>query len=344
MLRALARWWACNVRFPSRQRGLFYDILATQLGSGIAVGEACATVAEVGVSAQMARVARAAADAEAEGRGAVEGLADSGCLPVTDVRLLRVAERSASLGEALRDLRSAQAGRLGVLATVIVPNTYPLAMLAVALVGGSLVADFVATAVGEEEMAGNRAVELSRAIKEYGPPVAFVAAGMLALGAVGLTRWRGPHRRLLGVFDGVYRTQVGIAFAGLAARLTERGAGDVEVLDAAEEAFGRRGYTGSGIALVRRDVEGGVAMENALAERLLTSEYAAVLKALVPRGERELYPRGYRAVADVQTSVLRGQLNAAAGTLRMVALGGAAVLIMVMVPGIYGLFGSLMSF
>ncbi len=331
------------MRFPSRQRAVFYDILATQLGAGIAVGDACATVADVAVSPQMALVARSAADAEAEGRGAVEGLADTGYLPVADVRLLRVAQRSASLGEALRDLREAQEGRLGVLATVVVPNTYPLVMLAVALFGSALVADFMALSLGDERVAGNRSVELSRAIKEYGPPVGFAVAAVLAFGALGLTRWRGPHRRLLAVFDGLYRTQVGIAFAGLAARLTERGASDVEVLDAAEEAFGRGGYVGTGIALVRRDVEGGIAMENALPERLLTAEYAAVLKALVPRGERELYPRGYKAVADVQTSVLRGRLTAAAGTLRIAALATAAALIGVMVPGIYDLVGSLTS-
>lgn len=343
MWQVLTRWWACNVLFPRRQRAVFYEILGAQLGAGIAIGDACAAVGSVAVSPRMGEVARAAAEAEAQGRGAVEGLAGTGCLPVGDVRLLRVAERSASLAEALADLRAAQAARLGIYATVVGPNAYPLVVLAATLAACSQLGGFIASTLGEERVAGNRAVETSRLIAEYAPPALAAAGGLGLVAAFGVHRWRGPQRRLLLGLDGVHRAQVGIGFAALAARLTGRGASDVEVLDAAREAFGRGGFVGAAVRGVRRDVDGGVAIENAVPGRLLSPEYAAILKALVPRGERELYPRAYRTVAQVQEAVLRGKLVAAAGTVRTFALCGAFGLIAWMLPGVYALGGTLMN-
>ena len=322
---------------------MFYEVLRAQLGSGIAVGDACAAVAVVGVSPQMTAVARAAAAAETEGRGAVEGLADTGWFPPEDVRLLRVAQRSAALHEALGDLKAADEGRLGILATVVRPNGYQLLLLALALFGGSQIGDFMASSLGEERVQGNRSIVVSRAIRDYAPPALAGLGVLAAVVAFGTSQWRGPARRLLAGFDGVHRARVGIAFASLAARLTERGASDVEVLDAAEDAFGRGGFVGAGIAEVRREVAAGAAIENAVPGRLLPREYAAMLKALVPGGERELYPRGYRTVAEVQESVLRGRLTAAQGMVRTFALVGAAGLIGFIVPGIYALAGSLMT-
>ena len=339
MWRSLTTWWRCAFEFPREQRGLFYRILRAQLGAGVAPATACETLAErVRVSKRMSLVAAAGARAARDGRGVVEGLGGTLCFPAEDVGVLRIAERAAALEQALADLENAQAERLGIASQVLGPNSYFLAMLGVAVFGGSQVADLLSVVGDQAALAANEAYMLSVGIRTYGPPFGIVVGAAAALVAFGRLRWQGRVRRLLWAFDGVYRAQTGIRFADFAARLYDRGASHPAVLDAVQEAFGRGGFLGRGVDRARRDLAAGMAFEDAVAGRLLTRELAEILKGLVPGGDMRLYPAGMRAVAAMQRALLRRQLGVGRTAVRTAALAAVGMFVAVMAPGIYSAF------
>ena len=340
MFAGLRTWWRSTAEFPASQRRIFYDVMAAQLAAGVPAASGCETLSgTVTISAPMTRLAEGGVAAAREGRGVVAGFGDTGYLPMEDLGLLKVAERSASLGEAFRDLSAAGGDRLGIVSSVLAPNGYFLFVLALALAGASQLADVLSVAERLTDLSQNNAYRLSRWIEAYGPWALAVFGGVAGAMAVGRIRWIGSLRRVLLGLDGIYRAQVGIKFSVFAGRLYDRGAAHVEVLDAAAEAFGRSGFVGHGIARARADhAVAGMGIEDALAGRLLTAEAAAILKGLVPRGERGLYGRGFRAVAAIQTAVLRSRLTAVASAVRTVAIAGVGLLVAVVVPGIYEAF------
>lgn len=339
MWRGLTTWWRCAFEFPREQRGLFYQILRAQLGAGVAPATACETLAErVRVSKRMSQVAAAGARAARDGRGVVEGLSGTLCFPAEDVGIMRIAERSAALEQALADLSRAQAERLGIVSQILAPNAYFLIMLGLGVFFGAQVADLLSVVGDQAALDANDAYVLSLGIRTYGPPFGIVFGVAAAIVAFGRLRWHGRMRKLLWAFDDVYRAQTGIRFADFAAGLYERGASHPAVLDAVQEAFGRRGFVGRSVDRARRDLAGGMAFEDAVAHRLLTRDFTEILKGLVPGGDMRLYPAGMRALAAMQRALLRRRLGVARTAVRTVALAAVGMLIAIMAPGIYSAF------
>ena len=338
----LKTWWGCTFRLPRDQRELMYQTMAAQLRAGVPAETAFETLATgVELSPQVTVVARAAARAAADGRGVVDGLAETLCVPHADLGVLRVAERTATLEEAFVDLNAAQAEGLGIMSRVVAPNAYYLVLLTLALAGTTQVTGLLAVVGEYTDLEGNNAYALSAAVNAYLGPVCAVAAAMVAVVLGGRGRLTGFSRRVLLVFDAEYRAQVAIRFCDFAARLYARGASHSEVLDAVEDALGGGGFVQKAIADARRDhVAAGMAFEDAIAGRLLSPALASVLKGMVPGGERRLYPGAFRAIAEIQRAMLRRRLGAAASAVRTLAAGAVGVMIAILVPGIYAAFSS----
>lgn len=334
-----ATWWNSTVKFGREQRGLMYRALAAQLRGGVAPVTAFETLAkEVRISAETAEVARAAAQAGAEGRALADGLADTGCFPAEDLGVLRVAERGNSLAAAFEALAEGAAERLGTVSKVLAPNAYYLVVLGVLLFFAFEARDLMDSLTGLD-VAGNPAYGLSLALHRWLPPTAAAIVAAAAVVAWGRRRWHGRPRAALAWWDAEYRHQLGIRVADLAARLYDHGGSHTDVLDAVEEAFGDAPYVRRATTEARlMHMQEGAAFEDAIAGRLVPAQMATVLKALAPRGERGRYGPAFVAVAQLQRVLLAKRYAVAATAVRLATLVSTVALLATLARGIYGLF------
>lgn len=330
----------CALRFPRSRREVFYRLVAAQLRGGVAVPRALDTLASSarldGVSTDVARTVGAAVE---EGRLMAEGLAATRSVPVAEIGLIRVSERSGTMVEALEELGRGEAQRLGIARNVLVPNGYYLMALVLAVLGTMQLEDMLGAVIGHDALAANGAYVLSRRLNDWALP-GFVALAAATLGVVaGRRGWRGRARRLLGFFDAEHRARLALQFAEFAARLYNRGATHREVLDAFDEAFARGGFVCWAIRETRRDhVDAGISIEDALAGRLVPEWLAGVLSAMVPGGRRDLYPGAWDALGAMQRSLLEARLGTASALVRGAAVGTIGMLMAVVVPGIYSAY------
>lgn len=335
-----ANWLNCALRFPRPRRELFYRLLAAQLRAGVAVRAALETVeTAVRLDAVSRAVARATGAAVDEGRLVADGLVATRSVPLDEVGLVRVAERSGTMADAFEDLGRARSARLRIARNVLAPNGYYLVALAIALAGAMQLEDMLGSVLGHDVLAENGAYMLSRWLNDWAPlgigAVLAVAAGVLA----GRQWWHGRARRLLWFFDLEHRARVALQFAEFAARLYGRGATHADVLDAYADAHARGGFVRWAIREVRRDhVDAGMSIEDALAGRLVPEWLAGVLSAMVPGGRRDLYPGAWEALGKMQRSLLEARLRTASAMVRAVAIGAIGLLIAVVVPGIYSAY------
>ncbi|MCY4026262.1 MAG: hypothetical protein OXH75_08115 [Acidobacteria bacterium] len=152
-------WRLSTLRFPRERRRMFYQLAAAQLRGGVAAPAACgAMAAGLSLDRVTAEAARAVRGAVAEGRGVWEGLARTRSVPPGEVR---VAEEGGDLVGGLEDLARTRSEALGILRSVLAPNTYILVALAVGTFGVAQLGDFMTAArLDPAEPAANRAYRL----------------------------------------------------------------------------------------------------------------------------------------------------------------------------------------
>ncbi len=337
MLERLQGWYNSTLRFDSEQRSLLYRALEAQINAGVAPQRACEVLSgQVEISKEIMKIARLGAQAGKEGRLVVDGLAESFCIPARDLGVLRVAERGNTLGAAFERLAKETATPLSIRAKVLAPASYFGVIFVILLV--------VAVNVSEtlEGLAGDQArslpaYALSQALQDWWMPAAGALGSWLAVVlGYGRGNWLGGKRRLLLVFDADFRARFGIAFADLAETLYGQGASHTQVLEAAEEAFGGDGYSRWALKGALRDhtVEG-MAMERALADRVLPRPLTELVTAMAPDGERARYPKAFGALAKIQRALLERQYGAAAAALRALFLLAASTLLLTLGHGLY---------
>jgi len=334
---AAAIWLNSAVRFPRSRREMFYRLIAAQLRGGVAVHRALDTLgAAARLDAVSTGVARTVSAVVEEGGLVADGLAATRSVPPADIGLIRVAERSGTLPEALEELGRSETTRLGIARNVLAPNSYYLVALIVAVFGTMQLEDMLGAVLGHDALASNEAYVLSRRLNAWGPPG--VVAGMaLAAGVVvGRRRWHGRARRFLWFFDAEHRARLALQFAEFAARLYHRGATHPEVLDAYAEAYANGGFVRWAVREARRDhVDAGMSIEDALAGRLVPEWLAGILSAMVPGGRRDLYPDAWNALGTMQRALLAARLSTASTVVRGAVIGTIGLLVAVIVPGIY---------
>lgn len=326
--------------FPREERVMLYRVLEAQLRAGIPAHGAVETLARrIRITPAMVTVCQAATGAAAEGRGVVAGFADSGCFPADELGLLAVAEDNGTLTDALGTLQADAERRLGFAARVLAPNLYYLVILAVVLVLATLAKGFMAglaDVVGPEALVYNDAYRVSLWLNAWGP----WALGLLVCLGL-LIAWcrahaTGPARKALLFFDQESRLGYGIRYCELAASLYAQGANHNAVFAAARQVLGssrmmRRAIGETGQA----HREAGLDIEDALAGRLLAPRYAGLLAGMAPGGQRDLYPRAFRALASIQRAVLAKHYRRAFLAVRLAALCLIFYLFTTLAGGLY---------
>ena len=86
---------------------------------------------------------------------------------------------------------------------------------------------------------------------------------------------------------------------------------------------------------VKRDVEAGMDYLEALQGRVLNSELAQMLQALVPQGDRSRMPGAFRAVATALGGAMDQRFAKLKVLLRIVVLSGVGVMISTWVLSMY---------
>ncbi len=334
---AAATWLNCAFRFPRARREVFYRLLAAQLRGGVALPAALDTLGgSAGLDTYSTRVARVVGTIVGQGKVMAEGLAATRSVPAAEIGFLRIAERSGTMVGALEDLGRRSGSRLGIARNVLAPNSYYLLALVVAVAGTMQLEDLLGAVLGQDVLAANDAYLLSRALNDWVQPGIVAVLGLLAGVLAGRRFWRGRARRLLWVFDTEHRARLALQFAEFATRLYHRGATHAEVLQAYEEAYADRGFARWAVREVQRDhIDAGLAIEDALAGRLVPEWLAGVLAAMVPGGRRDLYPDAWDALGSMQRSLLESGLGTASAIVRAGAIGTIGILVAVVVPGIY---------
>lgn len=338
MLDRLQRWYNTSLRLDSVQRVLFYRSMSAQLGAGVSALRACETLArDVEISKEITRVAHGAAAAGKEGRPVSVGLEESLCIPAGDLGVLRVAERNNRLGDAFERLAREAEAPLSIRRNVLGGQVSYFLVIFLILLAFAIQAKDVLDGIAGEQAASLPAYRLSVVLGELWLPASLGLAGYLAVVlGWGRNNWTGAARRLLLVFDGDARARFAIAFSELAESLYAQGASHTEVLDSANEAFGEGKFAAWAIGRARRaHAVDGIAIEKALANRVLDAPQAELVAAMVPRGQRDLYPRAYGALAKIQRAMLERKYAVAASGLRLALLAGVSGLLLTLGHGVY---------
>ena len=331
----------CAVIFPRRDRLLFYALLRAQVRAGVPPARACETLLSLSdLAPPLRRIARAGAQAGHDGRPVVEGIAETRMFPPADMGVLGIAEANGTLAEALEAIEGSAAEALNVTARVVVPNLYYLTVLAVLVCFAWQARDFL-NMVTFTDLSGNAAFEFSRWLHDWWIPATGALAGVTGAVWHGKFAWTGRARRLLPVFDAEARYRIGIAFAQLAELLARHGASHGEILAATGSVMGHHRYVAHAVRRARRalDTEG-AKWEDALGGGLLSPEHADLLAGLVPGGQRNLYPEAYRTLGMIQRQLLNDRYRLLAGFFRTALLLAILVLLLVLVEGLYSLFGA----
>ena len=338
MLERLQRWYNTSMRLDSEQRAVMYRCLAAQMRAGVSPMRACETLAtDVEVSKEITRVAHFAASAGKEGRPVSVGLGESRCIPVGDLGVLSVAERNNSLGDAFRRLAREASEPLSIRRNVMGGQVRYFLILFLVLLAFEIQAKDFLEGIAGEKAAALPAHRLSVVLRDLWAPVGGgIGAYLVLVVGYGRNNWIGGRRRLLLMFDAEARARLGIAFCELAEPLYAQGANHTEVLDSANEAFGNGKFAAWAIALARRDhVVDGIAIEKALADRVMPRPLTQMVAGMVPGGQRDLYPEAFRSLADIQRAMLERKYGVAASAMRLGLLIAVSGLLLTVGHGIY---------
>ena len=334
---SIRRFW----RLQRNDRLMYYRLLSAQVDAGFVAARACRELAELdGLPAGIREIARAGGQSEYEGRPAVDGMAMTGLLPAEDMAILAVAYEYGSLPEALRRLADRKEEIPGVFSRVVAPNLYYLLILGVLAFMIMTVSGFFDRMRLPGE--GNPLYEASITFQAWGPVVLGSAGTAMATAIWIVKRWTSlGARKILEPFDSIERLRTGIRFCDLAAMMARHGAVGHVILEHAAEVFRGSPYLRRH-ARIAHDlhVTRGTRLEDALAEGVLDTRYASLLKGLVPGRALDRYEAGYRTLSDVQRQMLEHRLGALGRIFRILLLAGILVGFMVILDGIYSMYDS----
>ena len=116
--------------------------------------------------------------------------------------------------------------------------------------------------------------------------------------------------------------------------MTRQGATHLQTLQAFSDA-NRSTYVQAMIPSATRDVTDGRAYAASLADRLLPSEIAELLEALVPGEDRARYPNAFETLAAMQEAQLANHYAVRARALKFVFMATAAGFLVLMFHGLF---------
>lgn len=337
IIRTFTHWWRQVVFLDKNQRLLLYEALSAQIEAGIPPQQAFEALHTISIiTPAISRVAGAAATAGREGRLLSEGLADSQCIPALELGVLKVAERNNRLAAACANIQARNQDKLSFAVSVIAPNAYYEVIVAALLFMAWQAQDILAATAKQVDLATIPAYQLSSFLHHWMIIITIAVVVAFVAVVVGRSQWVGWRRALLWFFDREYRAILAVRVADMAAALSTEGANHIDILDAIAEAFGDEGYVLWAVSVAReRHAGAGETIEDALSGTLLPPSLATLLSALTPGGKQQSYPLAYRTLSRVQRAQLQAQYAVLANGLRLLLLTSAALLIILLLHGIY---------
>ncbi len=342
----LIRWWNTTLRFDAAKRSVFYRILAAQIRGGLSVHQAFENLnANLATYPEARIIARQVLRSVRNGEGVAQGADTSRLLPRFDVGLMKMAEKNDSWQVAFTVLGEDAASPATLFNKVIKPNTYYLLVVTALLVLYYVMQDFFVDMAGNRQaVEGIAAYQLSLFLNNWIGLILLSLTLYLGLVLWGRTRWSGPARRLLTLFDTDYRQHVALRFTRLAQAMYQQGASHVEVLDQAREIFSNEPY-------VRRLLRNthtahtrtGMAIEAALADRLLSRAHAGILQNMAPEGRIETYAGAYAALTELLQVLIASRYQNLLVVTRSLTLSGFVLLFLIFAGGIFAVFTSTIS-
>ena len=339
LLTSLRVAYNTTLRFPPRDRALFYEILECQLAAGATLKDAFERLQrQIRISPEVSVAARAGALAAAQGRAAMGGLTECGLFPREEALLLLIAERQSVLLPTLRRLREAHRNVISFPRSVLAPNAYFLT-IAIALVVMVLQAKGLLASLGATlPIESNPAYQLSHWLNRLIGPLSLALIGVGVLIGVGAQRWTGPKRRWLVFFARDVELQAGMRFCALSAAFYDIGASNTEILQAAMRIW-PDGYMHAVLSAAhRRYADSGADYHRTLGETVLDPALADTLGALIPDDRRRSHARAFQAVETLQRTVLRSRYDKARLALQFALVTTIAWLLLTMLIGIYSLY------
>lgn len=323
--------------FNETQRGLFYEIVATQLRAGLPIARVLENMAKSNeLPAQITKVARQCRNAVINGKPFAEGLFRTKCIPVQEVGFIDAAERHNTLLQTLDQFGESkfQSHSHSLLISVIFPNVYYLFILAMVIAllfagEGALEAFGRANSVAFD-------LPIAKVIMftaDYGAALLVSLLVLCIAFAFGRSSLYKRGRLILGPFDMDYRLNVAAKFSDMASLMSKQRLDQSEILRIAKTSF-KSAYAQRAISEAISRMAQADSFEVALSGTILDPSSAALLKELVPNGKPELYPRAFESVA----ALIRVRLNQYYGMLRrtlaLLSLTAAASLLVLIIIGV----------
>lgn len=335
LISTIRNWWRRHVEMDSTTRTMFYKILAAQTRGGVRLLSICQMLKDKEqLSAGVRRIAGYGADAAQAGRLASDGFAESGYLPVTDAGILRVAEQNGTLPDALAELTDEERQGRTFFSGVFKPAAFQLlpASVAVAMVTAS--PNLLNDVVQDEALRATMPLHIvATFLQTFGPAIGIAILLFVAFCWWGRSRLT-QRRWLLTLFHRDWLDQIAIAYCRLGASMTRQGATHLQTLQAFADAYKSK-YVRTMIPLASRDVTDGRAYASSLADRLLPSDIAELLDALVPGEDRERYPNAFETLAAMQEAQLANHYAVRARALKFIFMATAAGFLVLMFHGLF---------
>lgn len=333
----IVAWFNQTFKLPAEQRSLLYKLIKIQVSAGATyqqVFDALST--DAAATPEIAKVAQLAAEAGQEGRLFSDGLEDSGCIPTVDLGIIRAAEINNQLDVACQNLQDTAVSKLSIFGSVVAPNLYYLTILSVL---GAMTWQAKATIekIGDNVDPSQITIyKLSLMLHDWGAVVLLLAMIYSFIVFYGRGNFLADARRLLAFFDSDYRAHLVIRVATISAILTKQGANHVDILASIRDAFTVEKFVSHATATAtQKHVGDGQAIDDALADTLLTADMARMLKALTPGGDLTSYALAYSAIADIQRTKLTATYNKLSVMFRVGLLSCVALLLIIMIQGVY---------
>ncbi len=340
LLDTLLRWWNCTLRFDRGKRLIFYRMMRAQLSAGLPLSKALENLTEsLYVYPEAAIAARRALQTLRTGDGAAKGFRDSRLVPLSDVGVIRVAERRGNWLPALDTLFGEIQQPQTFFVSVISPNAYFLIVLGVALILAFLMQGILLEITTDPQtLRQNPAYQLSVWLDQWLLPLLAASGAYTMLVLWGRPRWQGSGRYLLLPFDREYRLRVALRYSRFASLMHRQGAGHVDVLNDAMELFAAEPYVLRQLRDARNAHTGGLAIERALAGRVLNPQHAGLLQNMAPQRLTTSYPAAYAALTELLQALLAKRHQSLLVATRILALIGFVVLFLTMAGGIFTMF------
>lgn len=315
-----------------------YQALASQLEIGLTPQHAFESLGRLltKVSPELGKVAKKAAAASAEGRLIADGLAETGCIPLSELGVLKIAERNNSLHSACQKLQQRTVEKLSLTRAVLMPNFYYSFIAICLLFFVWQTKDILRMAPSKVQLNDIPVYQISMFLHSWLLPATILAGVFLVISLHGRRHWFGAIRKSLILFAAEYHTGLSIRIADLAAFLYDEGATHTDFLLAVEESFGAENYVRRAVNVARqRYIGDGETIEDAMAEVLLSPQMAALLASMAPGGQHSMYAPAYRTLGQLLRIEQQSRYAALAATFQAVLLISIGFLIIISAHGIY---------